>query len=929
MFYESINDKMNKTVYFTLINKLGKKFSFYNNITNNKWKVYASGSYKFYTEIINDNNININNLNVFRYKYNNINSIVYIKINYLDKLQRIIKTISKKDNFCYKLENDINSNYCYFSLYDEFEFMINERNLNYIQIEFNIEYNEINLNEYEELSIERVSAYKIKDNFYSKIGDLLDETHEDFEIYYIDEYESIISSNNSIMFYTKTNISETPISIYFGNYLDFNFESYNKESIYKINRNIFVFSPETIRYYKNNYNDVTLILMNKNYKNNGKNYLDDFIEFKTFDNQNTEIHFDIKYYMDNNIQKEDIYSFETSSQCSKTIYYITLYDKIQKNFRYFINKKGIIDFYYTGQKNIFSDKVSKIDDFLPDKNNLSINEHPNEIFDGIIDFIAVSCKEYPASAKLYTTTDTSSIRFEGIYNKFIGIVNKDSQSSFTKRFQFSLSDYKDFKYQMKLIKLIGNFDTNSIQYKLRENDNFKELKENSVIISDSNNVDDNPIIKIDENNIGVIFIEFIKSIEKNSINFRFFEGNLFKQDFESFCYMILKYNDIDLDTEKVNLVINNTNPKYNTIICLSKVYGKYPYIEMPYECNNYEILNNNIITLSVNNPYKSLKNMFSEENNDDLYIIFNSTNSNKFSYFYTYNKIKLEQNQLTNIYRAGENQYELINNNSKYDNILYKIINCNKNESSSYKIGSSEIINYINDIEYGILLNYKSKNFASILIENNESNNNDTIIKFIYTETNYNNIDSLININAKYIYSLNSDYIELNIDNFQEEESIYYAIISHELPLSEFKLSYKFMDLFNSKTSMDIMANKNGKGKSSKTIIQINLNDINEKCLEKNCTLVVYAKSDLNFLTKVYNPYTLPALGNIISEKKYQMIKLNIIIVVGIISILVVSIAIFQNFRNNKKIETMLDHLSIDDNITHTDMLNLRNIPQF
>ena len=81
----------------------------------------------------------------------------------------------------------------------------------------------------------------------------------------------------------------------------------------------------------------------------------------------------------------------------------------------------------------------------------------------------------------------------------------------------------------------------------------------------------------------------------------------------------------------------------------------------------------------------------------------------------------------------------------------------------------------------------------------------------------------------------------------------------------------------------------------------------------------------MNFLTKVYNPYTLPALGNIISEKKYQMIKLNIIIVVGIISILVVSIAIYQNFRNNKKIETVLDHQYIDDNITHTDIFSLEN----
>ena len=50
------------------------------------------------------------------------------------------------------------------------------------------------------------------------------------------------------MFYTKTNISETPISIYFGNYLDFNLESNNRESIYKINRNIFVFINNLLLY---------------------------------------------------------------------------------------------------------------------------------------------------------------------------------------------------------------------------------------------------------------------------------------------------------------------------------------------------------------------------------------------------------------------------------------------------------------------------------------------------------------------------------------------------------------------------------------------------------------------------------------------------------------------------------------------------------
>ena len=72
------------------------------------------------------------------------------------------------------------------------------------------------------------------------------------------------------------------------------------------------------------------------------------------------------------------------------------------------------------------------------------------------------------------------------------------------------------------------------------------------------------------------------------------------------------------------------------------------------------------------------------------------------------------------------------------------------------------------------------------------------MLKFIYAETEYNSIDSLINKNADFNYILNKDNIELKIKNFQEEESIYYAIISYELKPSDFVRHCQFIDLFNS-----------------------------------------------------------------------------------------------------------------------------------
>ena len=764
IIYESVDDKMDKIFYFSLTHKLGKKFDFNdNNNINNKWKVYTSGIYKFYTEIKSDDILKKNNkLNIFRFKYNQNNNtyIIHLKLYYLDNSQNIIKTIEKKDDFCIKLDNNITSNYCYFTLNnDELSSLIKDKNLNYIQIEFKIKflYGQTSV-EYEELSMERIYANEIKSNFYKKLDELINEHNDDLGIYYIDVHESILSPNINLMFYTNgKKISEMPMLIYTGNYLDFNLDIFDREKINKIDKSLYVFNSENIPYYQQNSENIILILVGKNGKNN---YSDKFIEFKEFDKEKFDIHFNMVDDREKNQQKEKIFSFDTGTECAKIIYYITYYNTTQRKFCYFDKIKGNIDINYINNKSIFSGNIEEINDILPDKKNLSINEHPNEIFEGNLDIVSIKCKSVPSSAKLYSMNDSSIVTFSEQKNKFIGSVYIHSKYQLTKKFEFNLKNKENFKYQMRIIKLTGYFEDKVIQYKLQEKDDYKELNEHSIIVSNSPNSSfDTPIIKINENSIGngVLFIEFIKGIEGDS--FKYFNQNVFEHDISQSCYTILNYNDIDFKTEKVNLIFNNTNSK-NDIICLTEVYGQYPYLEIPTECKRYQIASKQIYTITINNPYKSTKNLFSNENNN-YNIFFNSTLSSKFSFIYVYNRIELQEKITKNIYNFGETQIELKNNNSKYNNILYQINNCNKNKYSRYNIGSQSQTQYADQDAYDILLNYKSNNLASFIIEGKKYDDNE-MLKFIYAETEYNSIDSLINKNAYFNYILNKDNIEKN-----------------------------------------------------------------------------------------------------------------------------------------------------------------------
>ena len=656
MFYESVDDPDTKKVYFIFTHKLGKKFGYTGCNNNNVWKVYTSGTYKFYTEINDDDIKGINKLVVFRFKFNKnkLNSIAYIKKYHINKNYQVINEAQKKANFCPQIKNHQYTEYCYFTAYTELPYLIQNSNLKYIQIEFNIQFKEGQYpKEYEELSIERVLPNKINDSYYAKIDDLLEQNKGDLGIYYLDIKQLKLNSYNSFMFYINRNISETPVSIFFGDYIDFTLMQYLREEINQVDKQLFVFNSKTLNKYMKSYlnSDIILLLVGNNKGNTKNDYSKNFIEFKKFDKDYINIYFDFNSIRNESTLKQLSFSYYSVNQYKPT-YYITYYDKPNKNFGFFKNINKVIDFYYISEKRIFSDKITKIDDILTDVSSLSINEHPNEVFEGYLDIFTISCKEFPASAEFYMINDTDQVNFEGNNNKFIGAVYINSYYPLTKSFKFSLSYYnKNFKYIMKIIKIVGHFDDSAIQYKLKDNDKYQILEENKLITSGSSDAYlEKPTIRVNETNIGkgVIFIEFIKAFDDNSGDVTKYEGNIFEKTSLSSHYNIMPYNNTYTNTEKATLTFYNQDDNTQAKICLMTVYGNYPFIDIPEKCETYIIRPHYIEIISINNPYKSLGRKLTNENNNIYYTIFNSTFSIRFSHFYSFNKIELPEKELKN-----------------------------------------------------------------------------------------------------------------------------------------------------------------------------------------------------------------------------------------------------------------------------------------
>ena len=933
MFYESVDDPDNKKVYFTFTHKLGKKFGYAGSTINNHnvWKVYTSGIYKFYTEINNDDTNGINKLVTFRFKYNQnkINSIEYIKKHHIDKNLKVITTTQKNDYFCPEIHNHQYTQYCYFTAYTELPYLIQNSNLKYIQIEFKITFKDgQNPKEYEELSIERVSPNKINDSFYAKIDDLINKNKGELGIYYLDIKELKINSYNSFMFYINRNISETPLSIYFGDYIDFTLMQYLRERIYQVDKQFFVFNSKSLDKYMRSYlnSDIILLLVGNNKDNTKNDYSKNFIEFKKFEKDYTNIYFDFNSNRNESTLNKLSFSYDKANQYKPT-YYITYYDLPDKNFGYIKNIKGSIDFYYISEKRIFSDKITKIDDILTDISSLSINEHPNEVFEGYLDIFTISCREFPASAEFYMINDTDQVNFEGNNNKFIGAVYINSIYQLTKSFKFSLSYYNNkFKYIMKIIKIVGHFNNSAIKYKLKDYDNYKILEENKLITSGTTDAYlEKPTIQVNRTNIGkgVIFIQFMKAFDEDSGEITKYEGNIFDNKFLSSHYIIMSYNNTYTNTEKATLTFYNQDDNTQAKICLMTVYGNYPFIEIPEKCETYIIKPHYLETISIKNPYKSLGRRLTNENNNIYYTIFNSTLSIEFSYFYSFNTIELPEKEVKSIDTEGETQFELKNSNSKYDNIVYQINNCHKFRYSNYKVGRSTIYSSVNDVEYGILPNYKSNNYASIVLDKDYSDKI-SVIKFFYVETSYNDIKSLMNKNVHFDYKVNDNNLELIVQNFQDQESTYYALRPYDTDSFLHTWSCRVINMFNSKTQVDILGSAKGRGKDGTTTIKIKYKDINEDCFIKNCSILVFAKSDENLLNKVYELIKLPILVDNGEDENFFID--NIFYFIGGIALLIIIIVTViiccKCCRKNKNMneepplidKTYLDNGNMTDN---------------
>ena len=929
--YTSQNDVKNRTIYFEFTHRLGKEFRF-NNIDNSNWIVYTSGTYKFYTKIdINDKDIE-NKINAFRYRLKNQNydSISSIEISYLDENEILIKSFEIQGNVNKKFIDSENRIFYYFTLDDNFKDLITKYKLNYIQVVFNLKFQDEGGPEaLDELMIERKRVKKIKDKNWKKTFiELINESWEEYGIYYIDGNEEIFNSKQNILFYT--NVKNISNILYYGNFLDFtSTNDIISHYVHNIERQLFVFNEETKDNYITKNNDNIIMLLIDGKKDNKELYSkNEFLEFKFQDASINIIKFNENGSRSNIFKQEETFQITNEGECAKTNYFISYYSNSEEKktkIVYSENKYGTVDFYYINEKSIFSDSVSSIEDILPDNSNkYLINQHPNEIITGGLDIFVISCKKAPALAILYSFDNEeqdNKINFSFDNNGFIGYMFPEDLNKLKKTYYFQSQD-EVFKSKLKILKVIG-FSNIDIKYGKNDNsDIFTIIKEGDEIIIESNK--ENPTFKIDENGIGkgVLFFEIIKELplddEKIYINYE----NIFNKELKVDNYAILKYDRKKIESQGVKLILSKEIHK-TVKICIKYDFFTEPFISLP-DCKDFiELVENSYKSIIINNPYITSTNFrLITEAQSDFYTIIKPDSQINYIYSYSHNPESLSFNSLKDISGSGEFNFELENGSLNKRYILYQINKCNPNKKVYLSFGSENYKKYDNNI-YGIQAK-DSTNMNFSIINEGESNGEKDLY-FVISESN-NNVD-IIKPNAIFFYRQIENSIVFTVQNFAEEEFEYYSIITQYNSTENLSNFCFFNEFFKNRN----LYSKNisiGGGLNSETNITHN---IDEECFSQNCTIMVFAKSTTSNLSKIYTPITLNVLKKYIkpidkkdkdeNKDKDDSSSSIIIILVSIIVILIVVIGIFVFI----KIKKSKNKINIYDN-KNSSTINEMNI---
>ena len=914
--YTSQNDPNFRIIYFDLTDNLGKEFGFKinkNNYTN--WIVYTSGIYKFYTKINNNDKNLVNKINVYKYslKNNNYDSISSIKFSYLDNKELIIKSIIIKGNANKKIIDSKNRTFYYFSLEDNLEDMVKNNNLYYIQIEFELKFkNEGDKNYLDEISVERVPVNEIEEkNWNKKLKDIIKENSGELGIYYIDENKVIFEQNQNILFYS--NLNDISGILYYGNKFDFSLDKSENTAI-KIEKKLFVFTKETKNKLKTEKNFI-ILMINENDYNETIYDENSFLEFKFQDSSKNIITFN-ENGIRSEIFKDKIYSIQTVEECSKTYYFITYYkgqEKEKAKISFSNNIEGIIDFYYINESVIFSKNVKGIEDIFPDKNDFSINKHPYEIINAEVDIFAISCKKSPALANFYSfdkNDNNKEIGLLGYNNRFIGFIFPENSEKLEKKYTFE--NYGDFKKcQLKILKIVG-LSGIKIQYKKNNKDEFSDIEIGEKRILDSS--DDTPTFKINENGLGkgAVLFEIIKEISKDDKIFDFNELNRINYELSQDKYSILKYDKEQVESEKVRITLKNKN-NFETKICLISGFYSQNFISLP-DCNIYmNISANSYIDIIISNPYnKNLKAVNSNEENE-FYTILKPNSPIKYNYLYSQKLKTLSPNNIYDILKTGEFNFNL---EEKLPEKKYILLQMNKYNSNipSFAFGSEK---YKELTEYSYYDIIPKKNLGNQLLSiiNDLDENGKISVSFVLMETNYENINDLINANPSFSYQQEKNNLNYIIENFADEEMEYNAIItSYNDTSSLYNFSF-FKEFFKNNISLYSKSTKKGKGKNDKTTITLG---INEECFTQKCLMMVYAQNG-NF-SKYYEPKSISNL-----EKYSSKTAMILIIVFSSIAFIILVIVLYK-FVLRKKFNIFVGGTSITNITNITNVTNVTNI---
>ena len=513
-----------------------------------------------------------------------------------------------------------------------------------------------------------------------------------------------------------------------------------------------------------------------------------------------------------------------------------------------------------GHMNLYyMNKISgkNLDEYFDILGQKCIHKFQNSLLTGNFGALKISCDDNnPVMSYIYAHKKNKKEDIINFMNQK-SLIYIEYNTQYTLKFNEQEKE-NEFDFRIKILRTNIQEEDYKIDISYNNQNLNLDQAHNEQFFKHSKGIDSEILIKINSNNNNTnnnidntgFILEIFKGIDLAEEKIKYIEKETEQEDLsaDNIITFIYSKDEINSANNKIELYNTNNDKNAKIKICIFSGKGKYPYILKPVCKDEDEYLiikGGEKLDLTYNNPYTD--GIYDE--NQQFYVIIMPDKNIKYSYGYE-RKIKLNEEQYTNINHNGKKIFKISNQKHNKKSIYYQINVCeNKNSNFYYTINNSEKSLIKNDIYQECSL----QEFKSFLVEfegdgeqkakfkyfygpDKLLNTIEQFSKDIYLSKNDNNKELLIEFQTPFVQQ-----IDIKIIFASEMVDKYKDFCSFEKFCKDNYDSGK-LKIINKK----VIANK------EKALVSIDKTEF-EEFLNKDVDIYLIAKSLANTLEIFYN----------------------------------------------------------------------------